>query len=366
MCKRVIPETPIEETAPPLKRYFFDPHRRPSQTLAFFEGFLFPGDIAVWVGREKDRKSNLVLQFAICAAVGLPFLFFEFIYGRPLKVVLIDYETKTGSLKRRYESICRSIELTREKKRLLYDNLQIIEGRRLIRAGHTLPRFHFRSSRAAQDNPDATEARRFWSQLGKDYPADIYIFDPMRSMHSGDENDSAIEGFLASIRQVFCGSAVIIVHHMRKRNLGGRLPKLEEDMRLWSDDARGSGAIKAHADAIICQERKEEDGVEVVRLGAFSKDAPDVDPIPLEESDAESFYWVARPDLPAHLQESFGKLKKRRPSTFRGRAAAVHALERSGWSRASAYRHVNQLVQRGFLVEDDRGLLRVVMENANS
>ena len=60
-------------------------------------------------------------------------------------------------------------------------------------------------------------------------------------------------------------------------------------MRFWSDDARGSGAIKAHSDVIVCQERVIEEQEERLYLGAFLKDGPDVEPIPLAETGAQSF-----------------------------------------------------------------------------
>ena len=50
--------------------------------------------------------------------------------------------------------------------------------------------------------------------------------------------------FLTALRENFPGAAVMVAHHMRKQ--GGReedRSKLAENMRDWSDGARGSGAI---------------------------------------------------------------------------------------------------------------------------
>jgi len=56
--------------------------------------------------------------------------------------------------------------------------------------------------------------------------------------------------------------------------------RLAAEMRLWSDVARRSGAIKAHADVIVRQERAKEKDADIVYFGAFMKDAGDVDPMP--------------------------------------------------------------------------------------
>ena len=73
-------------------------------------------------------------------------------------------------------------------------------------------------------------------------------------------------------------------------------------MRAWPDGVRGSSAIKACADLIVCQEWvPNANGDEVVYLGAFLKDGADIDPFPLMESDHESFYWERTQDIPAYL-----------------------------------------------------------------
>src|SRR5580700_5571229 len=57
-------------------RFVFDPAESIPPEQPIYEGLLAKGDLAVWLGREKHRKSSVLLQFAICAAVGRPFLHF--------------------------------------------------------------------------------------------------------------------------------------------------------------------------------------------------------------------------------------------------------------------------------------------------
>ena len=338
-----------------LADYIFDPEGDPDDEGVLYGGLLCAGDILLWAGREKSRKSNLVLQFFICAAIGRPFLLFPFSHPRPLKVVVVDFESKRKSLHQRYRAICDALGLTDDERKLLRENLKIVMVREYIRAGHALAKFPM-----AGKNLDG---QPFWGEFAKRFPADLYIFDPMRSLHAGDENDSAIESLLSTMRSVFRDSAVGIVHHTRKRNMGANTVSLETDMRLWSDEVRGSSALKAHCDVIVCQERTmDSQGDEILHLGAFSKDAPDVDPIALEETDAESFFWAVRANVPTHLRPSLDRLNKK-GGRFKNVAEAVKTLEKEGVKRPTAYRHINALIQAGILIPGESGLIVRKAEN---
>ena len=261
-----------------LGEYVFDPDGDPPEERTYYEGLMGEGDLVVWLGREKHRKTNFILQFSICAATGRDFLVFGFAAARPLKVVVVDYETKTGSLRRRYAAICDALKLTGDERTALRDNLRVIEVRKLVRAGQSIPRFMM-NGKVSHDEDVVAHSRVFWRRFAEQYPADICIFHPMRSMHSGDENDSSIEMLLGRMRRFFPNSAVIVAHHMRKQFAGSKEPALLEDMRAWSDGARGSSAIKAHTDVVVCQERtmtNQDD--ERDYLGAILKDRADISP----------------------------------------------------------------------------------------
>ena len=316
----------------------------------FYEDFIAPGDIVPWVGKEKHRKTNVALQFAMSAATGLDFLGFQFVPKKPLRVVMVDFETKPGSLWKRYEAIREAMQLTERQEEYLHEKLYIIQARSLLRKGKSLPKF-------------GTANNDFWADFRRTYPAKIYVFDPMRSMHSEDENDSSIESLLMTMRQVFRNSAVVIPHHMRKQSYSRKEITLRSDMRLWSDGARGISAIKAHADVIICQERRMEGEDEVVDLGAFLKDGADIEPMALEESDHESFYWQLRTEMPEHLRSSFEVLRKKRK--FKNLNTAAHFLQRKEIKKPTAYRHLKELKRLGFLVVTD-GRFEVRSENDDS
>src|SRR6202012_1319651 len=77
-----------------------------------YEGLLSKGDLAVWLGREKHRKSSVLLQFAICAGLGRKFLHFPFRPDKSLKVVILDYESKSQTIKQRYDAIVKAMHLS--------------------------------------------------------------------------------------------------------------------------------------------------------------------------------------------------------------------------------------------------------------
>jgi len=330
--------------------YVFDPEAEQIAPARIFEGFLSQGDLVVWIGREKHRKTNFILQCAICAALGRSFLDFRFAAAKPLRVVVIDYESKAASLKKRYDAICESMKLGPEDKTQLKENLRIIDVRRTYETGTGFPRFP-----ANNKSNEDKESEEFWRKLREDNPADLYIIDPMRSMHGEDENDSKIEKLLVRLRRLFGEAALIIAHHMTKAAAGQWELRLMNDMRAWSDGARGSGAIKAHADVIVCQERLIENEREVVSWGAFLRDDADIEPIPVVESNPLSFFWETSLDVPDHLRPSYDALSKA-AIRFHGQSDAAQVIKRTtGKSKPTAYRHLNQLKNIGLIAPDVNG-----------
>jgi hypothetical protein len=336
-------------TAFDLGRYFFDdssPEAEPDQQL--FTGLLARGDFCVWLGREKHRKSNLILQLAILAALGRDFLGFRFAAEPPLKVTLIDFESKGNSLKQRYAGIVAALNLSEPEQKQLRENLRILGVRKIRRAGHIFPKFPAPTKNNKQD-PDL----KFWEDFVALNPTDLYIIDPMRMLHASDENDSLIEGLLTEVSRVFCGAAVVLCHHMRKQQ-GEKAVSLVEDMRTWSDGGRGSSAIKAHADVIVLQERSENDkGEEIVHIGAYLKDGADIEPFPTMESDHLSFFWQVVVSMPEKLKPAYEALTG---GTYQNKGKAAEQIQKStGVSRSTGWRWLEELVRLKLVSEGQDG-----------
>src|ERR1700730_14844172 len=282
------------------ERFVFNPAAFIPPEQPIYEGLLAKGDLAIWLGREKHRKSSVLLQFAICAALGRPFLHFPFRPSQGLKVVVLDYESKSQTIKNRYTAIVATMGLTKVEQETLHARLQIVEMRRAFRNGLKFARFPVRPEKGNTD--EFSQAETEWRLFVQNMAADLYIIDPMRCMHAQAENDSALEALLTRVHQIFGDAAVVISHHLRKRDRNpGHQHSLKDDMRVWADEARGSSTITAHADVIVCQERQVEEGIEILHLGAYLRDAADIEPMVLRESNLESFFWQLAPDIPTEL-----------------------------------------------------------------
>jgi hypothetical protein len=342
------------ETASVWSSFIFDASARVPPEQPIYEGLLAKGDLAVWLGREKHRKSNVLLQFGICSALGRSFLHFHFCPSKALKVVMLDYESKTNSLRRKYDAIVEAMGLDEADQQALRVNLRIIEMRKAFRAGRTFARFPVKGQ-----GTDFEKADEEWRSFIQEMDADLYIVDPLRCMHAHGENDSTIEALLTRVHQVFGNSAVVISHHLRKRNRKkDDQPLLQNEMRVWADEGRGSGAITAHADVIICQERVVEDELERLYLGAYLRDGADIEPMALRESDVESFFWQVAPDLPANLALCLDALHGV-AREFPNRTAAAGVLEQKmSFRRSTAFDRVREMLNRG-LLKDEQGVLSI-------
>jgi AAA domain-containing protein len=348
---------PRAGAAGPWRQFVFHPAECIAPEEPIYQGLLAKGDLAIWLGREKHRKSNVVLQFAICGALGRDFLHFNFAGTSGLKVLVLDYESKSQTIKNRYEAIATALGLSESERKVLGVNLEIVEMRKAAKKRVRFPRFPVRAERGREAEFD--EEVKAWSTFITEAAADLYIIDPMRCMHAQQENDSSIEALLSRVRELFGNAAVVISHHLRKRNRkAADQIQLKNDMRIWADDARGSSAITAHTDVIVCQEREIERGVELLHLGAYLRDGADIEPMQLRESGPESFYWQIAPDLPLDLLECLDVLRPAGPS-FANRTAAADVLQNAlGSGRSTNFSRIKELYRRGLLV-DCGGVVRL-------
>jgi hypothetical protein len=250
-----------------------------------------------------------------------------------------------------------AMKLSLSEVERLRSNLRIIEMRKAFRYGLKFARFPVKPERG--DLGEFEHAETEWRSFVRQMNADLYIIDPMRCMHAQAENDSAIEALLTRVHQFFGDAAVVVSHHLRKRNRKRTdQVKLKEDMRMWADEARGSGAITAHADVIVCQEREVESGVELLHLGAYLRDGADVEPMVLRETCSESFLWEIAPDIPLELTLCLDALRDAGGS-FQSRTDAVAILQQSlGSGRSTGFTRLNDLFKRGLVVEND-GVVRL-------
>jgi energy-coupling factor transporter ATP-binding protein EcfA2 len=309
------------------------------------EGLIGEGDLILWAGYEKHRKSTLVLQACVCIATGHHFLGFN--VPQPRKVLYIDMESSDALLARRWESI-RAL-LTEHQVNRIKENLQIVQGRKLLAQGVSL-------------SIDG-RGRVTLAGLIESSQAEVIVLDPLRVLHSADEDRSSqMVQVLTEIRRLARHRTVIVVHHCRKRQLSTKASiHLKDDPYLWSDNIRGSNVLKAHADGIVLQELvpdKERD--ELLYFAAILKDAPNIPPIPLVESSGSPF-WHER--LAEQSPEDAEQLLSEKDRAILGVARELlqgpkvipqtllvnELVARGLCSRATAYRAMGRLGRLGLL-----------------
>jgi AAA domain len=350
--KRAVPlseEERIAREIVELEDYFYDPDgvRLPDQKL--FRGLTSKGGLAIWGGDKKHRKSTTLYQLAVSAAVGRDFLCFRFEAEKPLRVVILDYETDSEEMDKRRAGVIRGLDLRQDDLPLLKENLSVLEVKRYNRAGKLFPFF-------PHDDNQSSESL-WWKNWIRLHPADLYIMDPLRMFFGGDENDSKIIMLaLSRIRRFFGDASVIIAHHMRKLGSDERHVPLIEDMRRFADNLRGSGALTDLVDVIALQERVERPGRdEEVHIGAFMKRGADVQPFRTIETGLDSYTFKMVFEIPALLDASYAALKTA-GGKFPTKSAAVEKIKyATKVSEATAYRHVDAMIRLKLLVDHGGG-----------
>ena len=181
-----------------------------------FTDFLDVGDKASLIASAKMRKSFVILQAAVCAATGVPFLGLQ--VPKPRRVLLIQMEIRPPHFHRRVLRMCRAMSADAA---LVKQNLRIINAR-----GRQI------------DFDDI-------SGIARKMNAEFIIFDPLYKLHDGDENLAKdIKPLLAKFDELAedASAAVLYVHHDAKGIAGDR------DIR---DRGAGSNALARDYDACI-------------------------------------------------------------------------------------------------------------------
>ncbi|MBI1742213.1 AAA family ATPase [Candidatus Acetothermia bacterium] len=310
------------------------------------ENLLCADDLVLWVGHEKQRKSTLLLQFCSCLATGRSFVGFQI--PEPVRVLYIDAESKTHDLVKRWTGIQQM--LTEQERDHALQNLILIEGRKLLGHGLSL-------DMKTQTLGEIIEAHK---------DAQVIVLDPLRIFYTGDEDKSSqVCEAMSQLRRLAGGRALIIVHHARKRpGAQGDRSRLRDDPYIWSDNARGSTAWKAHSDVIILQELRNDDDLgEVLDFAVIQRSFSNVQPMPLVASET-TFAWHERLADQAlaiavkHLNEKDTEIYRSiraclESKTVMQKSELVRRLMADGISRANAYRKIDHFGRIGLLEIDE-------------
>lgn len=304
------------------------------------------GQMSIWIGPEKSRKSCFALFMAMSIAAGKEW--YKFQIPRSRCVVYFSAEDPSDELDLRYKMFFSLF--SPEEQKLIGENLILIKGR------------EFFVSRGI----DITSANTaFWSAFVENYRADVYFLDALEMFTDGESNND-LRDSLVSLRN-FCGdkNGLEVLHHTRKREdreLPNPVRLKKVGPRLWSEKCLGGGAIKRIADTIVCQEywetrEKTGDAPNLGRvldsetnLAAFGKAIEDVPCLDFRDGE-DKFLFDLVTALSPTVRASLDKLKAAR-GPWESRNAAARA---TGLSRSQGNLHIRELERKGYLRPTPKG-----------
>jgi hypothetical protein len=205
---------------------------------ALVDGVLLQGGFAVVVGEPGVGKSGLLVDLAVAAASGQPWL------GRatsPTTVLIVPAEGRLISWRERLVAAARQRGLNLAELPITIYCHKVDAGRPYIRS------LNLTVDRAA-----------LFSAAHQIKPG-LVILDPLSDLHAGDENAvKDIRPVLADLRRLsaLTGALVVLAHHARKPPVAREGGAAEA--KPSQHDARGSSAIVAAADTVISLQRLDE------------------------------------------------------------------------------------------------------------
>jgi len=178
--------------------------------------------IVVLEGAPKVGKSFLALQIAAAIAAGAEF------GGRPCKQARVVY-------------------LILEDEITWWDRMK-----KILSAGIKLPQLlfiphPFHPEKPFVQNILAPETQKWLNGILKDFDPEMVIIDPMREIHSNDEQDSTAMKIVGDgLTTIFHGRTMLVVHHTRKYEPDPANPQPPNTIMA----GRGSNYLAGKASAI--------------------------------------------------------------------------------------------------------------------
>lgn len=247
----------------------------PGPTRWLVEGLWTDRAFGILGALPKSWKSFFTLQLAISVATGLP-LFGRHDVHRIGRVLIFQAEGGSASIRRRMGALCRALGMDLEQL-----DVHVIDT----------PMMHL-------DRPDTMA--RFMATVEAVKPV-LTILDPLRELHTGDENDSSyVAQLLAPLRtlQARVGCAVLVVHHFSKPPGDGK------SLRRPMEQLRGNGAMGGAVDSFISLASKGEGEEKRALVEIQHRDAREPEPFTIK------LQLIAHPDgeaLKLELTEGDGR-----------------------------------------------------------
>lgn len=256
--------------------------------LWLVDGLLRATSLGLTVGPPKTYKSFLEQELHLCVAAGIP-AFGLFHVPEPRVAVYVQEESSRGALRRRFRGL--------------------LAGHGLHPSAIADTLFTVTNQGIELDNADSI--RRLVEEVMRVYEPSLITFDPLREVHSADENSSKemrpILKFLKSLRDEF-GVSIQLVHHNNKNPLYDNP----------ADSIRGTTSIWGAMDGALFVGTTEQEGV--MQVMPRLKEGGQVKPF---------LYAIKSVDGAIHLT-AFEKPEK---GSFDPQRIVTWARERGDWWR---------------------------------
>jgi hypothetical protein len=242
------PPTPEPPTPKSMTRIVLDlePASNDDGNTLLGNRWLSRGGGALLVGQTGIGKSTVVMQLALCWALGRPC--FGIHPAKPLKIVLIQAENDEGDLCEMRDGPLEHLDPSEEEIDLLRNNLFCV----------------FESSSSGQDFITTTLI-----PILRDEKPDLVILDPALSYLGGDSSEQKTVGpFLRNwltpaLKEHNCGA--LIVHHTNKFSAADRDAKKKANDFAYA--GTGSAEWANWARGVLVLQAKNEIGLRELRIG---------------------------------------------------------------------------------------------------
>jgi hypothetical protein len=199
------------------------------------DGLLFADETALFIARQKEGKSTLMLQLCLDVANGATFL------GRyrcaKTKTLYVDYENRPYRIQERAKDLLESAAVPD----VIFYALNSLSDRDI---GLLKP-----------------EDFEKLEQLISEQKPGLVVIDPLRYAVNGEldePNSMKVIEQVAELKQTNPSMAVVLVHHTRKSHGDGSAQSLKTNPRGWMDKVYGSQALLAHVETIWGLEKNDD------------------------------------------------------------------------------------------------------------
>lgn len=332
----------------------YDPEQETQILVPILNGFLVEGDSALFVGAKKSEKSIFSLRMAMHIACGKKW------YGhkcsRARKVAYLDAENGGPTIGERYHAMI--AEFSIEEQALIRTNLQIFNGRQYMDAGGTLHAFD----------------DLFWDWYAKETTAaEVHFLDCLYMFHTLDPKDTnGMLEILSVLRMRLQNEAktrtVIILNHTR--SLSNDDIKKSASLSLerigalnFSEMSFGTKSLLKYMTMVACIDKqitRDEDGEEVsqeVHVAAYGRGVESglMKFEPVDDGIARRLIRTLSKGAKGAAVEL--RMARGDNGVWSSKHAAAKDIRKP--SRSSAYRHLNELLVKEYLTEDDEGVLQL-------